>query len=582
MELGNDDGLFLLFSWQAANGFGLDTTIPQAPSYLVNSFLMLLGVERIIDFRWINLALVTFSSLLFFWVLGRGQRATPFIPIAVTMSMLAIFLPVIGSGGSGMNFFMLGAAAMMLGLDRAEWGRTILLAVAGGLLGLAGFMHAALVLAMLLWILAAMLLRPQLRRSPLLPAFLMASLLLWGSYLYCLGPSNLLSTPAGHDASIGYLLSRFGMHARFYAEAAAVIAVTLLLLANPLVRRADLAIVVPCALVTAFYALGFADYLLKVEFGAGQPTPRLSLPWHGEYFLSAEGLWASRIVGALSFFVLTFAFLFWVVAPLTQSKGERSVVGIIQARFASDEQVNLLLAALGVAFVQGAVGVGSNTSISQGMVAYAGQACGLAVLLWASALRWSGVVRPPALMPMALSWVGLFLIFALFYNHPQNESIFARMAPMRGVPVMEGIQKSEEFQSSLVRILDAYEENGCRSKMMLSLDYTPTLFYIAKHPTPDGIGVPRALYYFPEEKIMDALEKAGEWCVLDVTTVETDGAIRFGNWQDRREAVRSWVKSRSGARVGLPVEGIPDLVSATMFVAGKTAAALPAPADRTN
>ena len=279
----------------------------------------------------------------------------------------------------------------------------------------------------------------------------------------------------------------------------------------------------------------------------------------------------------------------WVVAPLVQSKGAplaqgggmRAVAGVVRARFASDEQVNLLLAALGIAFVQGAVGVGSNTSISQGMVAYAGQACGLAVLLWASALRWNGVVRPPALMPMALSWVGLFLFFAFFYNHPQNESIFARMAPMRGVPVMEGIQKSEEFQSSLARILDVYEENGCRSKMMLSLDYTPTFFYVAKHPTPDDIGVPRALYYFPEEKIMSALEKAGEWCVLDATTVETDGAIRLGNWQDRREAVRSWVKSHSGVQIALPVDGIPDLVSATMFVAGKTAA-LPAPADRTN
>ena len=53
------------------------------------------------------------------------------------------------------------------------------------------------------------------------------------------------------------------------------------------------------------------------------------------------------------------------------------------------------------------------------------------------------------------------------------------------------------------------------------------------------------MLFFPNEKILEKLDKNTGWCVIDATGIETEHEIKKNNGDDIRNIVRSFLQSNS-------------------------------------
>jgi len=141
----SDYGFYLMRSWNAAHGFGLDRSIvPQDPSYLFNAALMRLGISGLLAFRQAANLFTFISAGAFFLALDPLRFRSPLVPMALCASLLVSLTSVSNPASLSFGFFMLGAAFLFLHIDdpTRPWHGAL-----GGLcLALAGFMHAAVAL----------------------------------------------------------------------------------------------------------------------------------------------------------------------------------------------------------------------------------------------------------------------------------------------------------------------------------------------------------------------------------------------------------------------------------------------------
>src|SRR6266542_2459385 len=146
----NDDGLFLVLSWNAAHGFGLDLGTAQAPHYLFHALLMKAGLSELLYFRYVNYFVILASSMVFFLGLDQERFRSPVVPVAVAASLLITLNSIQSPNSLALAFFLTGAGLYFMARDRDGWPRSALLGASGVFFGAAGFMHAAVAIAMIL------------------------------------------------------------------------------------------------------------------------------------------------------------------------------------------------------------------------------------------------------------------------------------------------------------------------------------------------------------------------------------------------------------------------------------------------
>jgi len=538
-----DDGFFLQMGWNAAHGYGWDQALPQSPSYLVHACLMRLGVVEYLHFRYFNYTLMLIASLLFFCSLKKGEEQTPLLPVACCLAISVSLNSVQSPNSLVMNFWMMGCGLFFFACSPTRFNKNILFLLSGLLLAIAGFMHAAAAIAVILTVLCMNLLAEKSwgKSYVFTPVFIVGSLLLWGWYIPTVGLEALLSHPIGHDASLKQLLSRIGLILTYFIKALLIYCVCLWVGKKYLKLNIEKLRSILC-LGSTFVALSsLLSYL----------TPAY---WPIKPFVEAL-----KIPGII-YYPLFFIFFEFVLTLITDVIYIQKVISVNtiknilwlksmgQKIFDSTwTQKKFLICFAGFFLLPASLAVGSNTAIIVGLVFFAGPAAGLTILTWGylqekqKAYLW-------VLPTFSIFWLLIFFGISFSYNHPAPQRLLGSPKVELSNTPMTGLRVSDRYQTSLLKILLAYQSSHCENRYLLILDYLPTLHFLLQHAAPrEGLqyAVVRPMLFFPNETILEKLDKNTGWCVIDATGIETEHEIKKNNGVDIRNTVRSFLQSNS-------------------------------------
>lgn len=550
-EWNEDDGYFLMRSWMAAHGFGLDRLAPHDPCYLVNALLMEAGVSAVLRFRQIG-HLLTFASASVFFVSldGRGL-GSGLVPLAVGASLLVSLTSVSTPASLSLAFFMVGAGGIFRAMEATGRAQAALASLAGLSLALAGFMHAAVGIGMVCVVALALWLDPRLRHGSLGPTFGLAIAVLWGTYALAVGPDALASAPPGHDGSPRHLISRLVLLARHLGEpvvAFAAVSIVLRAFGN---RAFTMAQVLLGLVVTAFYGLTLIRYLQAL------PPPPPWLPFGRiVYFLTGVGQYVERIPGAAAYlFVFAALRSFADIWCRAESRGLGSRVEAL-LRGAPGRR-KLTLAVAGFSLIGWALAVGSLSDVFQNFAFLGGCLIGFAIVADGPGLAAVPIPRAARIVPIL--WLGLLLGFTLGYNHSTNGSLFAADRVEIEGGVLRGIHASRRYVDATTRLVEAHRARGGAGLPLVVLDYLPTVHLLLERPLP-AFGLVRPAYYFPETRIRGELDPDRGWFVVDATGPETQDWVA-DRGADIRAPLRAWIAANSDPPVELtgPSAQLPHL-----------------------
>jgi hypothetical protein len=560
--LSSDDGLFLTLSWQVANGFGLDRlALPQSPNYLFNAIFMRIGFHEIYWFRFFNVVLSAISSFALFSALRKKRIPAYVTPIAVAACAGISLYTIQGPNSLAMNFFMLGLAAFFSGNKVSDRKQSVLHVISGILLATAGFMHVVVAVGIVAWLLFAMVLGYRSRLVLLI--HILVSALLWTWYINAVGPSIFFAAPKAHSGDAFHLLGRLLLIIRYYGEIS-LFSVCCFLALRYFTKLKKYTPYL-CSLLAIFFLYHLCVYTFRTIYLNEPIQLGRAFPLHGVFLLSEDGLWISALPGAFAFHILVASFFYycfsskgsWILKKPQMPPADT----IDNPRLDPD----LIVTTAGIVTLQMATGIGSNTGISQGMIFLAGPACGLALVFMSGSSLEKNPARRWAHKIFCTLCLTVITLFSLFYDHTENQHIFSSELKPISAPPMRGLLAPPDYSSAMDKLIDSYQKNECASKRMIALDYVPLFNYVVGHPFDKTVGLVRPLFYFSNEEILSELRNGDQWCVLDITSIETRANIDR-NKSDPRSDVRTWLERNSSASEKIDATGLVDLSDITMFV----------------
>lgn len=537
-----DDGLFLMMSWDAAHGYGFDKLLPQSPSYLFHAIFIKAGGVEYLHFRYLSYFFAFFASWLFFRGLLHNRQNSALLPVAIACTILIALDSIQNPNTLPMMFFLLGAGLYFHALNFQNSIRLIFIALAGTLLAVAGFMHAAAAIAIALTVLTLAYFDKN-NRWGIILAFALASLALWGWYLYALAPASFFVQPAGHETGLSYLLKRVYKISIFYFKGAILYFLIFTFTKGPQTRRLLVTQFRASSVVTIFCALSLISYLADSQY---------EFPgW----------LWVAQLPGAI-YTLLCFVVITEIGLATTTRRSSithapsasyrkssslsfwltRSVKLIIRKARLSPTFRNYSISMLGIILIPASLAVGSNEAVIQKFAFVAGPALGIVIMSWYSRANASTIKLAHS---NSSAWLLVLCVIALTYNHPTRTPVMATgRVELHSTP-LRGIYESPRYADALAKLSEFYNKNKCGDKLFFSLDFTPLLNYIFQQSLQNGVGIVRPVMYFPGEKIRSLFRDSNGWCVIDITGVETQNEILSKENFDKREWVRQFIISNS-------------------------------------
>lgn len=557
-----DDGFFLQMAWNAAYGYGWDYALPQSPSYLVHASLMRLGMVEYLHFRYFHYTLMLVASLIFFCGLNKGRTQTTVLPVACCLGILVSLNSVQSPNSLVITFWMMGCGLFFLACSALRLRKNGLFLLSGLFFAIAGFMHAAAAVAVLLTILCIVLLAEKSwgKSYVFLPTFIVGFLLLWGWYIPTIGLEALLSHPVGHDASLRQLLIRIGLILTYFLKALLIYSASIWLGKKYLKLSTQTLRAILCLGSTMVAISALLSYLMPTQWPIRAFVEPLKIPGVIYYplffiffeFVTAFNIEPTGIRGILT--MNTSKICLWI----------KSLGGTISNL--TWEQKKFLICFAGFLLLPASLAVGSNTAIIVGLVFFAGPAAGLSIMTW-DYLKADHQKYYWVLPLFSICWVLVFFGVSFSYNHPSPERLFGAKKVLLTATPMDGLRVSERYQISMQEILSAYQSSHCQNRYLLILDYLPTLHFLLQHPAPrEGLqyGVVRPMLFFPSDSILKKLDKNTGWCVIDATGIETEHEIQKNGGIDIREPVRTFLKNNSSNIYEINSPG-PEIVGKIYF-----------------
>lgn len=536
-----DDGLFLANAWNAVHGFGLDGMLPQQPVYLVNALLMQLGFTEVLHQRYAYYALWLIGALVFFSGLD-SQKFSSLRIVAIACTLCIGFSSVLLGG----VFFPLGAGCYFHASKSSGHFRSVLMVASGLFFAAATFMHIAFAIAICIVVMCIYWLDRTVRKSILVPMFLVSATLLWGIYLQELGLDRFFTAPAGHKTDLMHLARNVFSVIWFFSSAILAFCVLSLILRHKGVERFRWAQYILSAVVTVIYGLQFfSAHFLSIfpEIFSGLFSGRYSI----DSLAKAHG----RVVDAPGaiYYLLIFIICRWLAESgcwklWSSIRHPMEALHILENFLAADKRrLYFFIASLGLCLLPAGYAGGSNSSIAICLSAFSGPVLGVVFLIW----RFLDKEHLDRVSRSLLCiWCCLFVVFAARMNLPSFDPIVFRpnLVILTESP-LKGIVETSRYQDAIAELKAEYTEGGCKTKRLILLDYVPMVHLILQHEVPNQYGVVRPGVYFPEAKLIEELNSPLGWCVLDVTTDETRVMMRERDVRDgvrsrvRREALRS-------------------------------------------
>lgn len=556
----SDDGLFLAHAWNVAEGFGFDGMLPQQPNYLINAFIIKLGITEILYHRYIFYLLWIIAASIFFSSLD-SYKISCIRLIAISATLCVAFSSIL----VGWAFFpiALGCYFFSTRADASYKYKPTLLILSGIFFAAAAFMHIAYVIAVSLTIACIYWLDSSVRRSALAPIFLAGSMFFWGIYLHELGIDRFLTAPAGHETDPMHILGNALRVLWFFVSAVLIFYLFALLFRRKGSQRFIWAQYSLSLLVTAIYfAKFFSAHLISIF-----PEQFVSLFFNrytSEKLMNAQKL-VVDVPGGI-YYLLIFVICRWWVDSFGDDFNFSlrhpmySLRSFSQFLRADSRRMCFFIASVGLCLLPAGYAAGSASSFPICLAAFSGPVLGLTLMLWKFIDRDHLAFIPRAIL---VAWCCIFIVFSVRMNLPTFEPILAKDSEILLVDSpIRGIRETARYADAVEQLKVAYQSGNCKAKVFLLLDYVPLVHLILQHEVPNSFGVVRPGVYFPESKIMQSLDEAAGWCILDATMDETKVMMRS---RDVRENVRARAKKEARQSYNLPSPSI-DVEPMVLYV----------------
>jgi hypothetical protein len=543
-----DDGMFLTNASAVAQGAGWDTMLPLQPAYLFNALLFKLGVRELLHFRYVYYFLSFTSAAVFFIGLDKRHLASPVVPLAIAASLSIAFSSILPT----YFFFLFGAGFYFFSVEVLRPKKELLLVLSGIFLAIAGFMHAAIFVAMILVVCIICLLDRSSRRSFFALTFVLVSLLLWGGYINWLGINNLLKTPAGHDASLSHLLNSVRIIVSYFWTITLIyMAVTIVLYKFRRLKHA-MAQVAISVFVTLSYAVSYFSAQIDVFLGnniySGVYGAVIEAPGAVYKILFLVFLrWIGEIIYDERFLTtLSFNCRISSNSLLSIDRFKKKFYNLVVNIQLSVECRKSVVAIGGLFLVASGYAAGSASSFAICLSAFSAPALGTAFIIWSALDLQSKVSRLlTAVRVISLTiWLVIFGAFSATINLPTLDHFMANDRVTMSQEPLTGISVQPRYESAVLQLREQYDRNECQNLSFVTLDYVPMVYFILNHPLPKEFGIVRPSVYFPEDAVQRELNSNRGWCVLDVTASETQSLIR-ANSIDIRSKLRSRIQQES-------------------------------------
>ena len=343
------------------------------------------------------------------------------------------------------------------------------------MLAIAGFMHAAFLIAMVLLVGFLLVLDKSVRRSPFAICFSLAVFVLWGLYIARLGAAKFFDTPAGHDASLGHLLLNLKSIIWYFCSAALVYAIVALVFFGLGRRRYAIAQMTIGVAITVYFAFTLFRSEANVLNGSMRVNDLVRPMFEAtaavyELLLLVFFRWAGELV--------------YDAGPDGEPLRQRIKLVISQLQ-GNGENRKLLTAVLGLFLIVSGYAAGSNSDYEICLSAYSAPALGTALILWGrlESRNWSIVVRTIN-GAMLVTWLLIFGAFAASVNLPTMTPIIAHGRVELQQSPLRGIDERPEYARVVVQLRELYQKNGCKNLSLVMLDYVPMVYFILGHSRP--------------------------------------------------------------------------------------------------
>ena len=553
-----DEGLFLLNAWNAASGRGADELMPQSPHYLFNALFMAIGVEEVVSFRWISQILLLISSTLFFSGLNSERPFSLVVPICIALSTSVSLNTILSHYTVSIDFTLSALGTVFFARTTNQQLSRMLYGLAGVIFAIGAAANFAIGIGLIVIVAMILLLDSRARASWLPWTFVLTAVGLICTYLVWLGPSAILRAPVGHEGGVLRLASRsIGIGSFYVVISAAFFAILSLarwrreitpgrvrdLLVGGLTLRYLAAVFLLSAWGQPFTHSVFVEYLFYHIDQSHQEILGLGI-WSLAVLTASSLNWA---VQNLQAFGRTGVDQAWNAAGIWQkierlcAWAQRDIGGL-----------KLVLAISALVIIELFASVGSNSPIYVGMIAIAGPALGVSILLMDRTTNNSADGAAPIIW--GLLFLSVCLLFASTYNHSSNEPIFSEHSVKLDAMRVQGVWETDANQKILLELKNAYVANECNKGAMLVTDYMPALHYILKHPPAHSMQAIRPAFYFPAEGMTRILAEASQYCVFHFVSQETLAALnKYGKTFDVHNRFINWLTMHSQEVASIPI-----------------------------
>jgi hypothetical protein len=105
------------------------------------------------------------------------------------------------------------------------------------------------------------------------------------------------------------------------------------------------------------------------------------------------------------------------------------------------------------------------------------------------------------------------LAFSVYYNHPNLNPVLGPKVDVI-VPKLAGLKESPDRADTLRRLVEAFEEYGCRERTFVTFNATSVLYYLFDVEPSPGLEYLYVPHIFDTHTVLRTLRESRNWCVF--------------------------------------------------------------------
>lgn len=500
-----DEGYLLYEAMSFASGYPFDPIAAQAPAFVINGFLMDMGVTNYLHLRYAYYLLIILSMYVLLSGFDIAKKNNYLIPIGISFGLLTTFVSLISYQNAPLLFLLISLGFVFRAIDNNVQTNSKIMAIFSGIfLALSCIVNVTLLPAACLCCLLLFIASTE-KKIILISTsvFLICTVLFFSWYLSKIGLEAFLQPPGGH----GFDFNRIKLFFAFSIQWPLFFAVIFIpLKVLSLIMKKKQAVIISIIKIFQLICMPLLCFIfLMIISQQALKTEYVFFPKKLFTLLQNYFYWIG---------VLQYEILFNIIAIFGWAILSLSLLAMNSISKSNKRILSCILSCYIYWFFQMFF---SLMQMPLTPIFYTGVMISLGFVLWHNTYFNDNYNKSkPFIISMSVSAVfalSVCLIFSLYWNQSGWTSIFAKKEKL-DLPMVSGIMETPERKRTLTKLNAAYQANKCSERVLITLENTPLLHYFFQQPAPLGLSYIRPAYIYPEEKILNILKSRQKWCVF--------------------------------------------------------------------